>query len=119
MEPVRVKVYGLFWRTRQRYLVDSAIGLAALLAVFIAWFPGWPPLKERIATIEKYRIEKGEAGLPTYMQFTVAILDVLPLILTATALFKCLEMYLVLRAFARKEAEQTRPTTGPARGGPV
>jgi hypothetical protein len=117
MEPVRVKVYGLFWRTRQRYLLDSAIGLAALLAIFIAWFPCWPPLKERIATIEKFRLEKGESGLPTYMLVTVAVLDVLPWILTATALFKCLEMYIVLRTFARKEAEQTRPPAGPTPSG--
>jgi hypothetical protein len=118
MEPVRVKVYGLFSRTRKRYLLDSAIGLAALLAVFIAWFPCWPPLKERIDTIEKFRVEKGESGLPTYMQITVAVLDVLPLVLTATGLFKCLEMFLVLRSFARKEAEQAQLGTGPVRGGP-
>jgi hypothetical protein len=117
MEPVRVKVYGLFWRTRQRYLIDSAIGLACLLALFIAWFPGWPHLKARIETIEKSRIENGEPGLPTYMQITVAVLDVLPLVLTATALFKCLEMFIVLRAFARKEAEQKNPNAGQTRGG--
>jgi hypothetical protein len=119
MEPVRVKVYGLFWRTRQRYLIDSAIGLACLLALFIAWFPGWPHLKARIDTIEKIRHENGEPGLPTYMTVTVAVLDVLPLILTATALFKCLEMFLVLRAFARNEAELKRPKAGPATGGPA
>jgi hypothetical protein len=119
MEPVRVKVYGLFWRTRQRYLIDSAVGLACLLALFIGWFPAWPHLKGRIETIERFRVENGEPGLPTYMQITVAVLDVLPLILTATALFKCLEMFIVLRAFARKEAEQKNPKAGPAPGGPA
>jgi hypothetical protein len=105
MEPVRVKVYGLFKRTRKRYLIDSALGLAALLAVFVAWFALWPVLHGRI---ESSRQQLHWAELPTWMRLTVAVLDVLPWILTATALFKCLEMFLVLRCFARKEAEQTR-----------
>jgi hypothetical protein len=105
MEPVRVKVYGLFKRTRKRYLIDSAIGLAALAAVFLAWFPVWPALRDRIET---GRHNLGWTELPTWMRLTVAVLDVLPWILTATALFKCLEMFLVLRCFARKEAEQAR-----------
>jgi hypothetical protein len=108
MEPVRVKVYGLFSWTRKRYLVDCAIEFAALLVVFIAWFPSWPPLKERLDLIEKAHIAKGEPGHPTYMLFMFAVLDVLPWLLTAMALFKCLEMFLVLRCFARKEAERTR-----------
>jgi hypothetical protein len=119
MEPVRVKVYGLFSWTRKRYLVDCAIELAALLVVFMLWFPVWPPLKERLDVAQKSRIETGEPGHPGYVLFTAAVLDALPLILTALALFKCLEMFIVLRAFARKEAEQKRRAAGPAPGGPA
>jgi hypothetical protein len=117
MEPVRVKVYGLFWRTRKRYLLDSGVGLVVLVVMLVGWFSGWPALKERIDVIEKFHVEKGQPGLPTYMQVTVAVLDVLPLILLATALFKCLEMFIVLRCFARKEAERPRQGAGSAPGG--
>ena len=116
MEPVRVKIYGLFARTRKRYMIDSLIGLGTLAAMFIAWFPLWPILYEKIE-IGRSRLDPPE--LPFWMQFTVAVLQVLPWILLATALFKCLEMYLVLRCFARKEAAPPRQDTGPTPSGPA
>jgi hypothetical protein len=112
MEPVRVKLYGLFWRTRQRYLIDSGIGLVVLAAMVIGWFSGWPALKEKLDVIELHRIQTGKPAMPPYMQLTVAVLDVLPIVLVATALFKGMEMYFVLQQFARKEAE-SKNASGP------
>ncbi len=116
MEPVRVTIYGLFPRTRKRYVIDSLIGLGTLAAMFSAWFPLWPILRDKIE-IGRLRLEP--SVLPVWMQVTVVVLEVLPWILLATALFKCLEMYLVLRCFARKEAERPRQGTGPTPGGPA
>jgi hypothetical protein len=116
MEPVRVKIYGLFSRTRKRYLTDAALGLSALVGVLIAWFFLWPNLRNRI---EEGRQHLEPPVLPLWMQITVVVLEVLPWILTATAVFKCLEMFLVLRCFARKEDEKSRQGTGPQSSGPA
>jgi hypothetical protein len=113
MEPVRVKVYGLFSRTRRRYLRESIFGLIVCAALWIAWIPFWPLFKERIDTIQKAGIELGKGDLPVAMKVMVAVLEAAPWILLATALFKCLEMFLVLRCFARKEAERSRQGTSP------
>jgi hypothetical protein len=116
MEPVQVKLYGLFKRTRKRYLIDAVLGLATLAAMFIAWFPLWPIL---FARIEKGRQNLGWVEHPGWMKVIIVFLDVLPWILAAAALFKCLEMFLVLRCFARKEGERARQGTGPKPSGPA
>jgi hypothetical protein len=119
MEPVRVKLYGLFWRTRTRYLIDSGIGLAVLGAMVIGWFSCWPPLKDKLEVIEHHQIQAGKPPLPPYMQITIAVLNVLPIILGATALYKGMEMYFVLQNFARKEAESKKAAVGRQNGLPL
>src|SRR6476659_9227716 len=41
VEPVRVKVYGLFSRTRRRYLIEAVTGAGFGLILFVAWWLGW------------------------------------------------------------------------------
>jgi hypothetical protein len=94
VEPVRVKVYGLFSRTRRRYLIDAAIGTIFGLFLLVAWWLGWPILRQRLATLT----------LPPLLQVTVAVLDATPWILLGAAVYKGMEVLLVWRLFARKES---------------
>jgi hypothetical protein len=103
VEPVRVKVYGLFSLTRRRYLKQALAGGFYLCVLLAAWWLGWPALEKVL--------KRGQ--LPTAMAVTVAILDNVPLILLAAALYKAGEMYFVLRLFARKEALQAASPPSP------
>jgi hypothetical protein len=96
VEPERVKVYGLFPRTRRRYLIETAVGAFFALFLLAAWWFGWPRLRPRLVHRE----------LPPLLRVTVAVLDQTPSILLAAVLWKGMEVYFVLRAFARKEAQQ-------------
>jgi hypothetical protein len=106
VEPVRVKVYGLFPRTRRRYFLEAMIGANFGLLLFVAWWFGWPQLRQRLAQFD----------LPPLFRLIVAVLDWTPWILLGAAVWKGMEVLLVSRAFARKEAsntikESTTPTT--------
>jgi hypothetical protein len=94
VQPQRVKVYGLFPRTRRRYLIEAASGALFGLALLIAWWLGWPQLRQHLVTRE----------LPPLMQLIVRVLEWAPWILLAAALGKGMEVLFVLRSFARKEA---------------
>jgi hypothetical protein len=94
VEPVRVKVYGLFSRTRRRYLIEAATGAVFGLLLFAAWWLGWPHLRQRLVNLD----------LPPLLRLIVAVLDRTPWILLGAALWKGMEVLLVLRAFAHKEA---------------
>jgi hypothetical protein len=97
-EPVRVKLYGLFSRTRRRYVVGSILELGYAAALLIVWVLAWP---------HYWAILKGRGDqLPTSMMVTVAVLKNLPLIMVAAVAIKAFEMWIVLRLFARKEAER-------------
>ena len=106
VEPVRVKVYGLFPRTRRRYLIETAMGGIFALILFAGWWFGWPQLRQRLVHLD----------LPPLMRVIVAVLDQAPWLLLAAILWKGMEVFLVLRAFARREAQKqvtdpTPPTT--------
>jgi hypothetical protein len=100
VEPVRVKVYGLFSRTRRRYVIEAATGAVFGLLLFAAWWLGWPHWRQRLVALE----------LPPFLRLIVAILDRTPWILLGAALWKGMEVLIVLRSFAHKEA-RTQMTT--------
>jgi hypothetical protein len=93
VEPVRVKVYGLFARTRRHYLLDSIVGFVFVMALLAAWWLGWPRLRLRMTALP----------LPPFYRTIVLILDRAPWILLAASLWKGMEVAFVLRSFARKE----------------
>ena len=96
VEPVRVRVYGLYPLTKRRYLTQAVAGVVMAALIFVGWWFGWPPLRDRLAQRE----------LPATMAFVVAVLNHVPWILLAALAFKAVEVYFVLRAFARKEGER-------------
>src|SRR5262249_46920661 len=91
VEPVRVKVYGLFWQTRRRYVLQSIFGLGYGVALLIVWLA---VLQGKCAELMRPDID-----VSTSMKVIVAILNQLPWILLATALIKLFEMWIVLRRF--------------------
>jgi hypothetical protein len=101
VEPVRVKLYGLIWHTRRRYLVHSIMGLGAVVGVLIVWWLGWPRLRHNLELFD----------LPTHMAVTVAVLNQVPWIMLVAVTIKAFEMWIVLRRFAQKEAERLANST--------
>jgi hypothetical protein len=102
-EPVRVKVYGLFALTRRRYLFQAASGGVCIVALLLAWYFGWPALKERLERLPA----------PPVLSVMIQVLEWAPWILIATAVYKFLEIAVVLRCFARKAAAAAPPPTAP------
>jgi hypothetical protein len=95
MEPVRVRLYGLFPVTRRSYLMQVAavvVMLGLLVAVRLSLAPDLPLLLEK-------------KDLPWHFQVGLALLLNMHWIALGLAVWLGVEVYLVLRLFARKEAE--------------
>ena len=103
MVPVRVKVYGFVSQTRRRYILQSIFGLGYGIALLILWWKLWPTYRQNLL--------RADLDLPTHMIVTVAVLNQLPWILLSAAAIKGFEMWIVLRRFAQKEAEQLAKAT--------
>ncbi len=94
VQPVRVKIYGLFSFTRRGYLREAVLEGLLLVAVVSGWVLGWPDYRKMLL------LRESPAPLTSK---TIALFDSIPWILAAAVLAKFLEMMFVLRAFARKE----------------
>ena len=92
MEPVRVKVYGLFSLTKQSYLRQAAAGVVFAAFIAAGWYFGWPPLSKRLAA----------APPSAFRDFLVAVLGNVPWIVLAVVVYKAIEVFFVLRAFSRR-----------------
>ena len=98
MPPVRVKVYGLFGMTRRTYLVCQALTLVVGLAA-LAFAMSWRPVA---------------VSLPTDRQrFFLTLFQLFPWLVLLILLLGALETWLVLRQFARKQAEADRASSPP------
>jgi hypothetical protein len=93
VEQVRVKVYGLFSLTKRRYLGQAATGVVFAVLVLAAWWFGWPPLRDRLT--------RAEVPASAFRDFLVAVLNNVPWIVLAVLVYKAIEVFFVLRAFAR------------------
>ncbi len=114
MQPVRVRVYGLVALTRRTYLVVQAVGLGvvvAAVAVGVALPRPMPP--------------EGEP-LPPFAAAVAALVEWLPWLAVLFLIAGVVETALVLREFARMEADQRSASEGgqlaprveaPTRGG--
>ncbi len=96
MEPVRVKLYGLFSMTKRRYVFQAAASVVGAVLVLVGWYFAWPGLRPRLT--------RPDLPASTFRTLIVAVMDAVPWILLTALAYQAAEVYLVLRAFARKEA---------------
>jgi hypothetical protein len=95
VEPVRVKLYGLMSVTRRGYLTQLAVAIVLALITLGFWWFRW-----RVV-----RGELKETPAPT-LEWVIAIGDALPWIVGGLLVLLALEAWIVLRRFARKEAQR-------------
>ena len=101
MEPIRIRLYGMFPLTRKRYVAQLVAALVLAGAVLGAWW----------FFRESVRQQFGNTEDANALRF-VAFWNVFPLVILAVVGLQLLEAFFVLRLFRRKEAErisQTRP----------
>ena len=110
MEPVRVKLYGLFWMTKRRYVFQAAVAAVGAVLVLAGWYFAWPGPQGLHARLTEPKLPPS-----AFRTLIVAVMDNVPWILLAALAYQAAEAYLVLRAFARKAA---RPPTPPAAASP-
>jgi hypothetical protein len=93
VEPVRVKVYGLFSLTKRRYLAQAVAGVIFAVLILVGWWFGWPPLRDRLT--------RAEVAASAFRDLLVGVLNNVPWIVLAVLVYKAVEVFFVLRAFAR------------------
>ena len=96
-KPIRIKLYGFLWLTKQGYYLLMSVGVALLVGLLIAWLVIHFP-----AELPK------DAPPQTQMWFGVAkvVWQWVPWIALAAAVLEGIESYLVLRRFAQEEKVQ-------------
>ncbi len=102
MEPVRVKLYGLFSMTRRRYLAQLVLSGLLIVALLVVWLVHWTSTRQQAHALD----------LPS-LRRVVLLLDLLPWIALGLCVLQAIEAVIVLRAFARKQAQQP-PSAGPS-----
>jgi hypothetical protein len=95
VEPVRIKLYGLFSMTRRRYIAQLIVFGLLLVVVVSAWFIRWLAIRESIQHLNNPSLD-----------WVVTLLDLTPWIVLVVAVLQVIEAWFVLRAFARKQAAQ-------------
>ena len=103
MAPVRVKLYGLFSMTKRRYLFQAVFSVVGAVLVLVGWCFAWPGLRPRLM-----RPDLPPSAIRTLI---VAVMDAVPWILLAALAYQAAEIYLVLRVFARKQAQAAAPAS--------
>ena len=89
MEPVRIRVYGLFPLTKRRYLGQAVAGVVATVLVFVGWWFAWPPMRDRLT--------RPELPPSAFRDGIVAVMNDVPWILLAALVYKAVEVVVVLR----------------------
>jgi cyanate permease len=98
VEPVRIKLYGLFPHTRQRYVVQLVIAFALMTILLVGWWLLRPSFHEHTQGHSYPGIERLKA-----------FFNAIPWIVLVIAGLQSLEAFIVLRLFRRMEAEQQVP----------
>jgi hypothetical protein len=95
VEPVRIKLYGLFSMTRRRYIAQLIVFGLLLVVVLSAWFIRWLAIRDSIQNLNNPSLD-----------WVVTLLDLTPWFVLIVAVLQVIEAWFVLRAFARKQAAQ-------------
>jgi hypothetical protein len=103
VDPVRVKVYGVFPMTRRRYLAQLGFAAVFLVVVLAGWWALWPRMEQRLQDVT----------LPPAPAAAVAVLRRVPWILLAAAALQAVEAAFVLRRFRAKGAAAAAPPPAP------
>jgi hypothetical protein len=107
VEPVRVKLYGLVWTTRRRYLIQLVVAGLLMAGLLAAWLFHWLNLRDKVRAVES----------PS-LGWVVALLDLTPWIVLVVAVLQGVEAFFVLRAFARQSTPPPTPPGASAPGAP-
>ncbi len=102
MEPVRIKLYGMFWMTRRRYMAQLIVGGLLVVLLLSVWFIHWLTVREQAKALDSPELAR-----------IVALLDLTPFVVLVIAALQAVEAYFVLRAFARKQAAALAAVPGP------
>lgn len=103
VEPVRIKLYGLFWRTRRGYVVQSIVELIYAAGLLLIWLLKWRSFRDQLML--------QEMDHATYILVILAVLNEVPWILLIAVTIKIIEMWIILRRFAEKQAQQLANST--------
>ena len=96
--PIRIKLYGLVTVTKRGYLIQLAVVVVLLAVLLGIW------LRVRAADLR---------DLPPSAERLFQLLNALPWVVLACAVLVAVEAYVVLRRFARAEAERRSRTPAP------
>lgn len=101
MEPVRVKVYGLFSITKQKYIAQLFLTFMIAATILVAHSQVYSLFA---AMVRGPRLSPKD--VPNSADQLLWWLDRIPYLVMVILVLVCVEAFLVFRAFARKEAEQ-------------
>jgi len=96
MAPVRVRLYGLFSRTKRQYVSQQIVAVLMLIPLIGIW------LYWRTQVVP----DLGERTFPRHIAVMLSLFDAIPWLVVPLALAITLETFLVMRIFARKEAAE-------------
>ena len=107
-EPVRVKIYGVFSKTKSSYLAQQSLAVVLTAVLLLVWFnapdPGAPPGRSTAAHLELESAAQ-RPRLPPEVEMMMQAMNAIPWIVGVMLALIGLETFFVMRAFARKEAE--------------
>jgi hypothetical protein len=104
VQPVRVRIYGLFTFTRTGYLREAVVEGLLVVVVVVVWILGWPESRKMLILQEPK---------PEATNNLITLMDAVPWILIVAVLAKGVEIVVVLRAFARKASQAAPPPPPP------
>jgi hypothetical protein len=100
VDPVRVKLYRLTSMTRRGYLIQLAVSVVIVIGFLAFWWLRWPELRWDPATAHH-----------PISRWVAIFFDNVPWVVGTIGVLLLLEATIVLRRFARKEAERASQTT--------
>jgi hypothetical protein len=125
VEPVRIKLYGLVPMTRKRYLCQQAVAVGLTFVLLFVWY--WMPSPDAFLPPPPGpskgmgpRLAEPVEELPPGLARFFWIIERLPWLVGLLWILIAVETAIVLRMFARKEAEQTagQAASPPSAGNP-